>query len=1580
MTVLNLTTQQLQSLTSLQSQGDHPGAYSYLRTILNNEIYSDTNNTNTSEMVKISNWLYAAESINKNDGGFYSDMVRGSMKLAAAAKGHLLSDSDFQIASDALATSVIDDIISAGGILSSDDIIQSDVSSAVNDLGLERWNWAGTLGDILPSPIGLGGDYVQIQGSTYLDWMLNFTEASLQNFAGLAKYLNIDEPLGSVFDWMWGDLGLDAFGRALGSADSFSGFIDALKYNFGQALQTVSPLVLDLDGNGIKTIGVSAGIHFDHDGNGLAEASGWMGEGEALLVWDKNHNGLVDSGAELFGNQSILPSGAKATNGFEALKLLDSNKDGVFDSNDAQFYDIKAWKDLNSDGISQANELYALDAVGVRSISLDYQQSTDVDAAGNQHSQSGSYTRSDGTVASIEDIWFASNPTDTVDLHPVTLSEDISALPDVKASGSVHNLRQAMQLDATGELQRLVEDFMNAPVSGVAPQVIDNIIYTWIGVTGVDPTSRGGYLDARKVSVVEAFMGQGFMQGEGEYEGTPNPSLYSSKILSEIYDNLANYVAANLNLHKPAYESIITEVKITLNGDGALVDVGNAVTALSTVYASDTLEGRTFLEGFYNSLLAAKSGGNELVNALKQHGNPTGLGFEFDLATANEWIHGTSGSETLNDTTGHHVFDTGGGGDWINATGGNDVFIYNAGYGYLEINNAYTEDGYAVLKLGPGITASSISVTMTESGNSLIITDGIDGDEIVLDYSLIFQNYGVKTVVFDDGSTLSRSQLIGMKDKLIEDKNATGTNGSDTLTGTPGAQVFDGKGGGPDWAHGGGGDDVFIFNAGYGYLEIDEGYLQGEKPVLQLGPGLTAASLAVTTTESGNSIVLSDGIDGDMIVLDYSLIYQNYGVETVRFTDGSTLSKQQLVALKDEWVNNKIGTGTAGNDTLTGTAAAQNFDGKGGQDVITGGGGSDVFNYKPGYGYLEIINGYVDADNPTLRFGPGITLQSLQVTTTSSGNSMILTDGIDGDMVVLDYNLIWPNYGVKTVEFDDGTFLTKDQLVALKDEWINVKLATGTTGNDNLNGTAGAQSFDGKGGQDVITGGGGDDTFAFNAGYGYLEIINGYLEQDNPVLKFGPGISVQSLQVTTTASGNSMILSDGIAGDMVVLDYNLVSPNYGVKSVQFSDGSSLSMQQLITMKDEWLNLTKYTGTSGSDTLNGTSSSQTFDGKGGGPDWVYGNGGSDTFKYNAGYGYLEIDNGYTDSDNPVLLLGGGITAQSLQVSTTSSGNSMILTDGTEGDMIVLDYSLSQSNYGVKSVVFSDGSTLSKDQLLALKDEWLALTKYTGTIANDNIYGDSNAQVIDGKGGIDVVYGSGGNDTFIFNKGYGYLEIINAYRDYDNPTLKFGSEITMSSLVVSSTESGNSLILKDGIDGDMVVLDYSQIWTNYGVTSVQFSNGTSISNEQLVALKNISIGSTGADYFSGTAGSQAFDGMGGNDVVHSGGGNDLIKYNQGYGSLEIDASYSGTEAPMLIFGTGITASNLTASASSSGTDLIIYTGREGDSIQLDQMLSTYDHGVKSIQFADGSAMTATQLIELAHIPAIEPVGVSDSVGHV
>ena len=73
---------------------------------------------------------------------------------------------------------------------------------------------------------------------------------------------------------------------------------------------------------------------FDHAGDGFAEVSHWAEDDDAVLVWDRNGDGVINDGSELFGSNTVLSNGRKTKHGFEALAELDSNRDGKVDAAD----------------------------------------------------------------------------------------------------------------------------------------------------------------------------------------------------------------------------------------------------------------------------------------------------------------------------------------------------------------------------------------------------------------------------------------------------------------------------------------------------------------------------------------------------------------------------------------------------------------------------------------------------------------------------------------------------------------------------------------------------------------------------------------------------------------------------------------------------------------------------------------------------------------------------------------------------------------------------------------------------------------------------------------------------------------------------------------------------------------------------------------------------------------------------------------------------------------------------------------------------------------------------------------------
>lgn len=152
----------------------------------------------------------------------------------------------------------------------------------------------------------------------------------------------------------------------------------------------ISPIILDLDGNGFHLSSFGDGVAFDLNADDSLDRTSWTsaGTGDAFLVLDRDGDALIDDGRELFGTATLLASGGVAPNGYIALREFDDfsaggNGDGIIDSSNPVWPELQVWTDSNHDGTSQPGELRSLDDAGIVALDTQYLRSNRTDKHGN---------------------------------------------------------------------------------------------------------------------------------------------------------------------------------------------------------------------------------------------------------------------------------------------------------------------------------------------------------------------------------------------------------------------------------------------------------------------------------------------------------------------------------------------------------------------------------------------------------------------------------------------------------------------------------------------------------------------------------------------------------------------------------------------------------------------------------------------------------------------------------------------------------------------------------------------------------------------------------------------------------------------------------------------------------------------------------------------------------------------------------------------------------------------------------------------------------------------------------------------
>ena len=942
----------------------------------------------------------------------------------------------------------------------------------------------GILGGIVGGTVGaFGGPLIGAAGAGI--------GAALGSAAGESLYGALDK----WFDWAtgseggmlgigeWGDAGLNP-----GIGDNF----DAAR---NWTPPRVDPLILDLDGDGVETLGINTAnpTLFDGNADGVRTATGWVKADDGFLVLDRNGNGVIDNGRELFGDATPLPGGGAAVDGFAALAQEDTNNDGVVDSQDARFAHLRVWRDLNGDGISQSGELFTLADLGIVSLNTAKTGGTTLLANGNLISGQGSYTRADGSDAlmvtsAMNDVDLVQNPFISQFTDSIPITAEAEALPNVGGAGQVRSLREAASLSP--EVLSLLSAYAAAGTREGQRQQLDGLLAAWSDTSAMATTATGAYAGhtlhisfqgvsadsaehqawLTKLTILERFNGQTFRPvPEGTEPVTLNFQTGQMALLEQSYQALKESVYQNTVL-QTRLKPLLATLSLQIDGEGLCFDATTAIAELNSRVAADARAGLgDFIDMFQASKGRVWYQDNQLALALANalHAQPDlsvlhgmdGLVFgaagqaQLQAQTSGSIVLGADSSERLAGNTGHDILlggagnDTlsGGNGDDILSGGagddvfyggaGDDVFVFNLGDGQDVI---YTDDAASTgdtLALGAGIGWEDVRLSFVFNSsvgrNNLILHAGTDGGQVTLDrwYHENYAAYRLDRVSFADGTSMSMTELTAQKAVL-------GTDGSDNIAGI----LSD-----ADWFDGGAGDDV---------------------------------------------------------------IRGNEGNDTL-------------------W-------GGAGNDTLSGGNGNDILSGGTGNDVLYGGAGDDVFRFNLGDGQDVIAADDAASTGDTLAFGAGIGLADVQLSfvwnSLMGRNNLIVHAGSGGDQITLDlwYHENYAAYRLDRVSFADGTSMSMTELTAQK-------AVLGTDGSDNIAGIlSDADWFDGGAGDDVIRGNEGNDTLWGGAGNDTLsggngsDILSG--GTGNDVLYGGAGDDVFFFAGTLDAETNVDRITDFVSG------------------------------------------------------------------------------------------------------------------------------------------------------------------------------------------------------------------------------------------------------------------------------------------------------------------------------------------------------------------------------------------------------------------------------------------------------------------
>lgn len=1211
-----------------------------------------------------------------------------------------------------------------------------------------------------------------------------------------------------------------------GDGDGGAGDADE-QFNDGKK-KRVDPLVIDVRNDGFNPSSLSEGANFDLDCNGMAERINWIQGDDAFLAYDRNEDGIINDGRELFGDNTLLKNGEKALNGFEALAEFDSNLDGKIDNNDTDFSKLLVWMDSDKLGITEKDELISLADFGIESINLYYKSLNSNTDSGTVLGNASNFSYTGGSESGIAEYWVMSQKFNTVDNNPIDIPGEIAILPNINSMGDAYSLHKAMTLDTTGRLVSLVTEFSSKFDETERRELIDQILLILTGAESVEPGSRGEYIDAQKLAALECLMGQDFVGVNGE-----NPNSVAAPILLSAYNTLADMYYCEL-VAKTSLIDVLNYIKVeetngefSLNltifnqalrfnllcdeqGEIKLYDAAKYIKYLQTYYYDGCFD--EFRQYFFD---------NCSLSVVQIIDKASGIA-----------LFGTDEDNVLRGTKDQYISYGNGGNDTLYGSAVNDLI--------------YGESGNDTILAGEGVD---------------IIYGGTGDDTIKAgaDNDLVYGEDGNDTI---DGGTGNDTLYGGTGDDTVNagegDDVVYGEDGNDTIDGGAGNDTIDAGtendvisgGEGDDTLAGGEGDDTYHFGAAHGN---DIVFDADGANMLEFGDELSAddydlsvdinGGFVLTHKETGETVSLPDFVTNP---LAYDFTFAGEGKVL-----GGGEEREVLEGTDEDNTLNagdgfNIIYGNGGNDTIEGGENVDFVFGGDGDDTISGGNGTNILHGEAGNDTLSdgegssYLNGgdgddtlFAGAGNDALLGGTGSDEMHGE-----DGDDVLA--GNDGD------DTLYGEAGADTLYADAGN----DTLYGGEDD----DALFGGDGDDTLHGEAGNDYLESGNGNDTMYGGDGDDTFVTGedtdyvyggAGNDYVIGGNGdnYMcgEEGDDRLQGGEGYDYMEggLGNDNLSGGNGFNEMYGQEGDDYI--YGGDHADYidgGVGDDHLYGANATDGQNEIYGREG--NDTIYDGDQGAyiegnvgdDTIRASGGNDVIDG-GTGNDYIQDDHGDDTVIFKAGYGTDTISDA---AGNNTLVLSG----LSIEDATAyKEGSNLKLAFSTGDNLIIKQYfdGGAFQNFSIDGVLLGD---LISGYHGSENDDWMSAsngndTTLYGDGGNDNISGNNgsdtlyggsgndtlnggeNADTLDGGEGTDSLYGGNGDDTYVFGKGYG----ADTIEDWNGSSIVKLTDINIDEVSISNSNDSALVLTVDSTGDTLTINGYK--WNQGGYT-FEFADGT------------------------------------------------------------------------------------------------------------------------------------------------------------